>query len=134
MVMPFRPPINEPTIIKKKVSTTSRNVVLRTLMVSFTPNARTKSKQRNAPVEIEAEASPEASLPTSSDASRCRRLFGLRALEPHCVFLPVSIDSKVIAGQHFAFKNLQRQRILNQSLDRATQRPCSIGWVVAFSQ
>src|SRR5580704_913321 len=53
MVMPFRPPINEPTIIKKKVSTTSRNVVLRTLMVSFTPNARTKSKQRNATVETE---------------------------------------------------------------------------------
>src|SRR5580692_1543715 len=33
MVMPFRPPKNEPTIIKKSVSTTSRKVVLRTLMV-----------------------------------------------------------------------------------------------------
>ena len=43
----------------------------------------------------------------------------------------VSIELDMVPMQHFAIQNLHRQRVLNQPLDRALQRPRSIRAVVA---
>src|SRR5580693_2821808 len=100
MVMPFRPPTIEPTIIRPSVSKTSTKVVRRTLILFLHRKHRNKdlSPQRRQ------ERKSFSRLPLSCflDSCRCRRLFCLQALEAHHVFLPVAIDSNTISWQYFA--------------------------------
>src|SRR5437870_586534 len=76
----------------------------------------------------------QTSLPTSLDTSGCHWLFRRHAFEPHRFALAVAIHQDVIARQNLAFEDLQRQRILNETLNRAPQRPRAVSRVVAFAQ
>src|SRR6516164_2631333 len=50
------------------------------------------------------------------------------------VGLWISIDNHMISMQRFAVENSQRQRILDQLLDRPLQRPRSEAWIEAFAE
>src|SRR5580658_1020818 len=93
-------------------------------------------KPRNMPASenLERKVFLRTSSLTELDSCRCRRLFHLRALEAHRILLAVAIHTNVIPRQHFALENLHRQWILNQSLDRSTQRPRSVRRVVTLAQ
>src|SRR5580704_2528887 len=134
MVMPFRPPTYEPTIIKKKVITASRNVVRRTLIAFPQYSLRPEDAKHNSAGNLREEGPFEVSSLASLDSCSCRWLFLLRALEAHCVILPVAIHSNMISRQHLTFEDLHCQRILNQTLNRSPQRSCAVRGVVAFSQ
>src|SRR5690242_2807679 len=66
----------------------------------------------------------------SSHLSCCGWLFRLGALESHGVLLAVAIHADAIARQDLPLQNLERQRILNQSLNRSPQRPRPVSRVV----
>ncbi len=68
------------------------------------------------------------------DSCGSRGLFRRHAREPHRVFLSIAIYCHMIAREHRALQNLQRQRILNQPLDCPPQRPCSIRGIVTFAE
>src|SRR5689334_15104882 len=57
--------------------------------------------------------------PCRLDTRRSRGLFQGLPLEAHDILLAIAIDDYMIAREHSALQNLQRQRILNQPLNRA---------------
>ena len=73
--------------------------------------------------------------PSNYDSGRGRRVFRFlrrRAFKSHGILLSIAIHADAISRQYFAFENLHRQRILNQTLDGAPQRPRAVGGIVAL--
>src|ERR1041384_6135669 len=133
MVMPPRPPKTCPISISKSVRATSKNVVRKTLMVFLLFYACALAHNMLL-FEHEAAGALRPSPYTLLDTRRGSRLFRRLPLETHGILLSIAIDDHVIAWQHCAFENLQRQRILNEALNSPPERPRTIGRVVAFAQ
>src|SRR5579864_414781 len=74
---------------------------------------------------------------TLSARAFCRRRLCLNPPahgKHHLPFRHIGIHHHMIAMQHLAFQDLQRQRVLDQPLDRPLQRTRSIGPVIAFQE
>src|SRR6266446_8405959 len=126
MVMPLRPPKYAPMVTSTSVSAVNRNVVRRTL-IGF-PYHRIRK-----PMPSSRELVQAPSLSCLRPLSRSSRFLGLYSLETHGVALAIAVHANMIAGEHLAVQDLQRQRILHQSLNRASQRPGAVCWVVTFA-
>src|ERR1700722_18891656 len=113
MVMPLRPPKYAPMVISTSVKAVNKNVVRRTL-IRFPCNYIRK--------------------PVCRSRSGGGLLFRLRAFEAHGVAFAIAGHTNVFARERLAFKNLQDQSILHQPLNRATQRPGTVGWVITFAR
>src|SRR6267378_5432341 len=72
--------------------------------------------------------------PYQLNSGRDSRLFCRRSFKAHGVFLSVAVDTDMIAGQHLAFQDLQRKRVLNEPLNSSAQRPSTVGGIITFAQ
>src|ERR1700732_3070015 len=118
VVMPLRPPTYPPRVIRTSVSAVSRNVVRRALI--WIPSNFFY-------------ANPSSKLSVSPGSLRRCRLFRLDALETHSVLLSIAIHANMVSRKHFAFEDLQRQRILDHALNCLPQRPCAIRRIVSLA-
>src|SRR6516165_3556503 len=103
-------------------------------MLPMNNNTRVRAVSKKAVRRTFIVVSPLPAKPLNSSCSG--RLFGLAllayALKAHGILAAVAFDADVIAGQYLALENAQRQRILDQPLNGATQRPRAEGRIVAF--
>src|SRR5690349_17404018 len=134
-VMPPRPPKYCPISINKSVRATSKNVVRKTLIFPSILRVRhSRAKCRPPSLRSHLDFPCHTLLLSRLDTRRGRGLFRRLPLEAHHILLAVAIHNDVVAGKHRAFENLQRQRILDQPLDRAAKRPRPVRWVIALAQ
>src|SRR5579863_5133024 len=108
IVNPCEPPSIWPTKSSSSVNAVSRNVVLRVFINVGLPSAA-----------------------HGRSGSACfRPLFN----KLHFARLRIRIHAQCIAWLHFAVQKLQRQRVLDQPLNRTLHRPRAVRRIVAFAE
>src|SRR5713226_9765068 len=132
---PVCPPIAPPATTSRTLNRISRMPVLKIFMCSsFTHSTQKGDQECRGSVKSEAFVFSAFHPSPDSDSRGSRGSFRWRALESHRVFLTVAVYAHMISGQHLAFQDLQRQRILNEPLNGSAQRPRPIRRIVAFAQ
>src|SRR5260370_6969279 len=132
---PLRPPIAPPATTSSTLRRISSRPVRRILMRSSTTESTQKSDHESQGSNKN-ETFGFAAFHSYSelDSRGSRGLFRRRALEAHRVFLPFAVYAHMIARQHHALQDLQRQWILNQPLNGSAQRARPVRRIVAFAQ